>query len=327
MKTDYLKEDPELNGQRYAVVSFVNPEDRVLLKNLYYVNKFLVRDINQQIVAQASHMAKKVQVEMRKKISGTLDRLKMSTDEEDKHLYRILNDKFNDMQLDEDEFVQECHRKYTLDEEEILDKYKMFIAQNRTQVDGEFNDAHGDGTSVRGIKVRGSYQSYNEAAERCKYVRDNIEPAIHAYVVSVGTWFPIDFEADEIQQQDYMLPALNELMGKYHEGMRAKDAHYMERKREMSEKTRDDPKSRIQERLRQKKHQRIKKDIEEFKRLQDGTAENEAEDLEIRKAVAEKNARALLADEDKPKKKKNKKKKSKVTVEKAESAASMEAWG
>jgi hypothetical protein len=266
-------------------------------------------------------MAKKMQVEMRKKISDTLDRLKMSTDEEDKHLHRILNDKFGDMQIDEDEFVQECHRKYTLDEEDILDKYKMFISQNRVQVDNEFDDAHGNETSVHGMKIRGSYQSYNEAAERCKYVRDNIEPAIHAYAVSVGTWFPIDFEADEIQDQDYMLPALNELMGKYHEGMRAKDTHYMERKREMSEKTQNDPKSRIQERLRKSTHQRIKKDIEEFKRLQDGTDVQEAKDLKLREKQAAKNAKSLIASEEssgKKKKKKTKTKKSTVTVTEAE---------
>uniref|UniRef100_A0A6C0J4U1 Uncharacterized protein n=1 Tax=viral metagenome TaxID=1070528 RepID=A0A6C0J4U1_9ZZZZ len=313
-KTDYLREDPEINGQRYTVVSIVNPQDRVLMKNLYYVNKFLVRDINQQIVAQSTHMAKKLQVDMRKKIDSVLDRLKMSTDEEDKHLYTILHDKFANMLIDEDEFVQECHRKYTLDEEEILDKYKIFISSNRVQTDNEFDDAHGDDTSVRGIKIRGAYGSYKEAAARCEYVRSNIEEAISAYVVSVGTWFPIDFEADEIQDQDYMLPALNDLMGKYHEGMRNKDAHYQERKKNMADSQTNDPASKLQKRLQQRKRDRIKKEIQEFKQVQEGTNEPESKEVTAAKAIkADKNAAELINGEEKQKEKQKKRKRRKNT--------------
>lgn len=265
---DNLKEDPPLNGQRYAVVSFVNPTDMVLTKNLYYVNHFLCQDVNKMIVAQASHMAKKVNVMVNNCISAKLDKLKMSVDEEDKHMYRILNDHLKDLVIDEDEFVDECHRKYTIDEEEISDKYKIYIAENRTRLDKEFDDAYDDVCSVRGFKVRGTYDRYQDAADRCKYVRDAIEPGVHAYVVSVGTWFPVDMEADEIQDQDYMLPALNDLMGKYHEGMRARDAHYRERKRDMidnSSSSGNDTKSRLQKKLLERKHQKIREDVEQFK--------------------------------------------------------------
>lgn len=313
-KVDHLKEDPPLNGQRYCVFSFVNPEDRVLMKQIYYLNQFMVDDINKMIVAQASHMIKKLQVDMRNRIDTVLDKLKMSVDEEDKHLYRILNNKFKEMTVDEDEFIDNCHRKYILDQEELVDKYKIYLSQNRTKLDYEFSDANGEGCSTRGIKFRGAYDSYEQAANRCKYVRDNVEQGIHAFVIPVGTWVPLDMEADEVQDQDYMLPALNDLMGKYHEGMRAKDAHYHQRKQDLAEQyQRKDVKSRLQETLRKKKHDQIRKDIEDFKRLENNEntddVDTKAKLYTDQYMAANEAAEKLLAEEDKKSKKVKKLKK------------------
>jgi hypothetical protein len=322
-KTDHLKKDDPIIGQRYTVVSMVKPpKDRLVAKNIFYLNRYLVADVNQKILAQASHMVKKLQADSRKKISDMLDRLKMSTDQEDKHLYRILNDKFGDMQIDEDEFVQECHRRYTLDEEELVDAYSMYLAQNRTRLDNEFDEAEGPQISVRGFKVRGSYHEREEAEARCKYVRDTYEPAISAYVVETGSWFPVDYEADEIQDQNYMLPALNDLMGKYHEGMRAKDAFYNERKQEMASQSTSDPKTRMQELLREKRRAQTRAEIEAVRKMQDGTAQAEKEDMALREAQAERNARELLAGESKTSKSsKSKSSKSKSSKSKSEGSS------
>lgn len=268
MSVDNLKEDPEIPGQKFCIVSIVNPKDRSVLKNLYYTNRFLVDDINKNILAQACHMVKKLATDMRSKIDDVLERLRLSTDEESKHLYRILNSKFCSMVVDEQKFIEECNRKYSIDEKEILDKYKMFIAENRNKLDSEFDKSHGDGNSICGVKIRGTFQTYDEAEEKCKYLVQNHEPAVHAYIVNVGVWFPIDFEADEIQDQEYMLHSLNDLMGKYHEGMRAKDAFYNERKMEM---TNTNPtKTRLQKKLQKMKNERIRKEISEFRLLQNG---------------------------------------------------------
>ena len=256
---DHLKQDPILNGQQYAVISFVNPKDKVVEKTLYYARSFLVNDINQQITAQAMQMAKKLSVEMNSKISSVLDRLKSSVDEEDKHMYRLLNEKYRSMLIDEDEYVEECRRQYTMDSEEILDKYNIYLAQNRTKLDLSFDETNGDANSLRGIKIRGAYGRFEDARDRAQYLRDNVEPGVHAYVVQMGVWFPIDMDADEVQDQEYMLPKLNELMGKYHEGMAARDRFYQDRKQELMEKPASAPgnklsvKERLQKKLQEKK--------------------------------------------------------------------------
>jgi len=270
---DHLKQDPILNGQNFVVVSFVNPKDKVVEKNLFYANNFMVQDINKMITAQAIQMVKKLSVEMNNKISETLDRLKNSVDEEDKHIYRLLNDKYRSMLIDEDEYVDECRRQYEFDSEEILDRYKIFLAENRTKLDHTFDDANNDANSLRGFKVRGSYSRFEDARDRAQFLRDNVEPGIHAYVVQMGVWFPVDMEADEVQDQEYMLPKLNELMGKYHEGMHARDKFYQERKKEMMESPAPtggklSVKERLQKKLQDKQNQKVNDDISEFKKLQ-----------------------------------------------------------
>jgi hypothetical protein len=249
---DHLKQDPPIPGQYYNVVSFVNPKDKVLEKSLYYTNEFMVNDINKTLSAQAIQMAKKLNVEMNNKISAKLDKLKLSVDEEDKHIYRILNDAYRSMQLDEDAYVQECTREYSIDREELLDKYKIFLSENRTKLDLKFDKENDDATSLRGFKIRGAYSRFEDARDRAKLMRDSVEKGIHAFVVETGTWFPVDMDADEVQDQDYMLPKLNELMGKYHEGMQARDQLYQERKQEMSQATGPSTKETVKERLQKK---------------------------------------------------------------------------
>jgi hypothetical protein len=269
-KADNLKQDPVLSGQNYAVVSFVNPKDKVLEKNLYYLNQFLIKEINNSLTAQATQMAKKLIVEMNTKINDTLDKLKSSVDEEDKHIYKILNDRYRSMSLDEDEYVEECRRQYSLEGEEILDKYKIFLSENRTKLDHTFDEANDHACSLRGFKVRGSYARFEDARDRAQFLRDSVEPLVHAFVVQVGTWFPVDMEADEVQDQDYMLPKLNELMGKYHEGMQARDKFFHERNQELMTNptpTRGNVKERLKKKLQERQNEKINKEISEFKQL------------------------------------------------------------
>lgn len=270
-KKDYLKQDPVIPGQDYCVFSFINPKDHVLSKQLHYTNNFMVSDINKSITAQAIQMVRKLQVDMRKKVEDVLDKLKYSVDEEDKAMSRILEKRFREFQIDEDQYVEECRRRYELDEEELLDKYKIFLANERTRLDREYDEAHNHQTATRGIKFRGSYGRLDEARDRAKYVRDNVEPGIHAYVIPTGVWVPIDMEADEVQDQDYMLPQLNELMGKYHEGTHARNQHYQERKREMEEDAhKTSTRAQLQQKLKERRNAKMRKEMAEFEKLAGG---------------------------------------------------------
>lgn len=267
-KTDHLKSDPIIPEQEWAVISFVNPTDNVRQKNLYYANRFLVADVNKELTGQVRQIVKKVNVDMRNRIQDTLDKLRSSVNEEDKHLGRILEKHFKEMALDEDNYVESCRRQYELDDSEINDRYSAFITQNRQMLDHEYDRAHEYATSTRGVKIRGMYSDLVDARDRAKFCRDELEQAIPTFVIPTGKWCPMDFEVDEISSQDYMLPQLNDLMGKFNEGVHAKNVHFQERKREMQEAAHDNnvknTKARLQEKLRKKREAALKKEVEEM---------------------------------------------------------------
>ena len=269
-KTDHLKEDPVLAGQDWVSISFVAPEDMVLKKNIYYVNNYLVSEVNQSLSAQAQHMAKFLAAQMRKKMEYTLDKLATSVDEDDRRLHKELSDKFSDMIVDEDEFVTECRRRYDIDEEEIMDKYKIYLVKNRTQLDSQFDEAHDDQTSVRGIKVRGTFASLKKAEERSEAMRE-FEPAVHTFVAPVGKWLPLDVNADEAQDQKHMLGELNDFMHKHYESVTAGQMEFDKRKGEMTKGAKREAamntKQRLQARLREQKRAKMRAEVDEMKNL------------------------------------------------------------
>jgi hypothetical protein len=129
MRVDHLKVDPVVPGQDWAVVSFVNPPDMAVKKFLHYVNNFMVSDINKTLTASATQMAKLLKSQMRNKIDDLLDKLKHSHDPDDKHMGQLLEKRYRDMDIDEDEFVDECRRRYELDDAELMDRYKMYVTE------------------------------------------------------------------------------------------------------------------------------------------------------------------------------------------------------
>lgn len=272
-KIDYLREDPPLHNQDWCVISFVNPKDKVTEKNIFYINNFFMADVNKQIEATSMHVVKKANAELTNRLKDKMDMLKSSVNEDDKVVYQILNTAFKGILLNENEFIDECTRKYKLNQEELMDRYKVYLTENRSQLDREFESVFGDATSVRGVKFRGSFASYKDAERHAKNMRE-FEPGHNVYVMPTGKWGPIDFEADEVQNQDYLNDQLNTLMGKYHENIHQRNQFYAERKREMLDdaqnKNKMTTKQRLQEKLRQKRNEKIRQEIADARSANEG---------------------------------------------------------
>ena len=83
--------------------------------------------------------------------------------------------------------------------------------KNEEKLNGEFQKEHEFQTNVRGIKVRGSYPTQEEAELRCKMLRE-IDPHHDVFVGPVGTWMPFDPEAYKTGKVEYLEDELNQLM-------------------------------------------------------------------------------------------------------------------
>lgn len=90
-------------------------------------------------------------------------------------------------------------------------------------------------TSIRGIKIRGTYATEKEATIRAKHLQES-DPTFHVYVGQVGYWLPWEPDPDSIEGQEYGDNDLNNLMHKYRENKAEKDKFFeLEKERKKQE--------------------------------------------------------------------------------------------
>jgi len=180
---DLLEEDKPIAGQKFVCVSFVSPEKILKQKEVFLFEQFLKKwDLNKS-------MEKFVQF---------LNYISFK-----------YNMKFEDLTKDLTEFVKE--EKENINKSGIEDDYKTFLDNNEEELEKSFGQHHNFQTCTRGIKIRGSYPTMEEAEIRCKMLRE-MDPNHDILVGPVGLWMPWDPEAYKTGKVEYMEEELNQLM-------------------------------------------------------------------------------------------------------------------
>tara|TARA_Y100000591_G_scaffold331715_1_gene366523 strand:+ start:12500 stop:13555 length:1056 start_codon:yes stop_codon:yes gene_type:complete len=180
---DLLDEDKPIAGQKFVCLSFVSPEKILKEKNIYYFENFLK------------------QFEMSKSI------------EKFSQFLNFLSFKYN---VNVDLLTQDF-QDYLKEERDNLffstleDDYKTYIEKNEDSLETKFNEIHNFQTNTRGIKVRGSFPTQEEAELRCKMIRE-VDPHHDVYVGPVGIWVPFHPEAYRTGKVEYLEEELNKLM-------------------------------------------------------------------------------------------------------------------
>ena len=101
--------------------------------------------------------------------------------------------------------------KDTFTENYVSDEYKNFLDANEDRLDDDFNKEYNFQTSTRGLKIRGTYSTQEEAELRCKLLRE-VDPNHNVYVGPVGMWMPWEPEAYKTGRVEYLEEELNQLM-------------------------------------------------------------------------------------------------------------------
>ena len=180
---DLLEEDKPIAGQKYACVSFVSPENVLKRKEIFYFEKFLNKwDFNKSI----------------EKFIQFLNFIS--------YKYSV---SFDELSEELKEFVKE--ERVKLEETNILDEYKTFVDNNEEELEKKFNIDNQFQTSIRGLKIRGSYGSLEEAEMRAGLLRE-ADPNHDVFVGPVGMWMPWEPEAYKTGRVEYLEEELNALM-------------------------------------------------------------------------------------------------------------------
>lgn len=166
-----------------------------------------------------------------------------------------------------------------ISELDITDKYKDYLVTNEERLQKEFYEANDFRTSVRGLKVRGVFDTQREAEMHAKKLRAQDE-SFNVYVGQVGFWLPWDPSPDSISKQEYAEQELNELVKQYKENQEARKEVFND---EVNEKIKE-----AEERVKQlKKMQKTIKDDESGEQGGEQGGEQQKSSLESNPNVME----------------------------------------
>lgn len=180
---DLLEEDKPISGQKFACVSFCSPEKILKQKEIFFFEEFLKK------------------WEFNKSMEKFIQFLNFTS-----YKYNI---SFDDLSNDFKDFVKE--EKENLAKSSLSDDYKTFLDNNEDDLQKLFDLEHDFQTSTRGVKIRGSYPTQEEAELRCKMLRE-LDPHFDIYVGPVGVWMPVDPEAYKTGRVEHLEEELNQLM-------------------------------------------------------------------------------------------------------------------
>jgi len=121
----------------------------------------------------------------------------------------------------------------------VDEKFEDFIYANEDRINQKFNEQNDFQTSIRGLKIRGTYESRREAEVRAKVLQRR-DPNFHVFVGQVGYWLPWDPNPDGVAEQEYANDQLNTLMKKYQENRKHHDDLYAQETEERKKAAREE---------------------------------------------------------------------------------------
>ena len=206
LKEDFLSVDPAIPGQKFVCLSFVSPEKILEDKHLYYMWHY------------ERHLQSKIE-----ELNGKLK--------------EALNSEDTGVEINK---TEPCSFK------QFKEMFLDFEYAQHNVIEEKFHELNDFTTTVRGLKVRGVYDTQREADFRAKQLRSR-DPSHHVFRGQVGAWLPWDPSPDDIADQEYAEEELNTLMKKKKENEINKNLHWEEEKRQKMEAIQRDNLRREQE--------------------------------------------------------------------------------
>jgi hypothetical protein len=196
---DYLDEDPEVPTQKYCIVSFLSPEKVIEDKNRFFFGEFIKF------------------VDYDWKVKGL------------EHLMVFLSKKYSlkieDLLKDTEEFAKV--REQEIRETDLGEQYQVFLLKHEKELQEKYDNSVEFRTNVRGVKVRRSFPTVEEAQVMAKVLQRKY-PKDNLYIGKVGAWLPWDPSEHLMPEVEYAEKELNELMRRYKENESNKEMFFAE---------------------------------------------------------------------------------------------------
>ena len=229
-REDFLTEDAPVPGQNFCLLSFLSPENILAKKDNYFFSAFLESfEYNTRVKSYETFLMTTVK--------GINDKLNKDADEaEAKDLsgaattLRDCRVRVDTIMTSFQEYLQASKKE--LKESALKEMYDEFMYTNRQALEEKFYALNEFRTTVRGLKIRGTYSTKEEAVTRSKKLQ-RLDPLHNIFVGEIGKWLPWDPEPSQVKEQEYAEEELNTLMKKYKENEDAKDLFEREKRTKM----------------------------------------------------------------------------------------------
>jgi len=199
-ETDYLDEDAPIRNQQYVCLSFISPEDVLVDKEVVFFSKY-VGSFSKEVDALLTGLAEKYP--------------------EDSSLFDVIRE----------------NNSHIFNVDELQEQFRFFKGINGRQLESDFHTQNDFKTSIRGIKVRGTFDTLKDAQVRAEVLK-KLGDKFDIFVAQVGCWCPWSPHPEDMENQEYAETQLNTIMGKYKENALGRDMFYNQRKDEKIVKAR-----------------------------------------------------------------------------------------
>jgi hypothetical protein len=196
---DYLDEDPEIPTQKYCIVSFLSPEKVIQDKNRFMFGEFVkFMDYDWKVKGMEHFMA---------------------------FLSKKYSIKIDDLLKDAEEFAKV--RDQEIRQTDLEEQWQVFLLKHEKELQEKYDNQVEFKTNVRGVKVRRSFPTVEEAQVMAKVLQRKY-PKDNLYIGKVGAWLPWDPSEHLMPEVEYAEKELNELMRRYKENEANKEIFFAE---------------------------------------------------------------------------------------------------
>lgn len=199
-EVDYLDEDKPIRGQNFVCLSFISPEDVLARKDVFMFDRYLA-----QFSAEFSQV---------------FENLKAKYPDDAEMIDGIA--KFN---------------AHMFSRGDLQENFRQFMSLHNEALEKAFREENPFKTTVRGIKVRGAYDTLEEAKVRCQVLK-KMGDKFDIYVAQVGCWCPWSPNPEDMQDMEYAESQLNTLVKGYKQNLDSRDAVFSDRKQEALDRAR-----------------------------------------------------------------------------------------
>jgi hypothetical protein len=206
VEEDFLQVDKSIPGQNFVCLSFVSPENIIADKKLFFFHNYV---------------SYRMQLYQREFETG-FEKIMESAEDGKVDVAKI---------VDLRKSIAKFYKDDKLDFKGFKEVFDDFVYRDEEKLSEVFDKANKHQTSVRGLKVRGVYDTKKEADVRAKALQSQ-DTSFDVFVGQVGYWLPWDPTSTKIEDQEYQNSELNKLVKEYKANSTKKDQLYQEQKEE-----------------------------------------------------------------------------------------------